>query len=109
MALLKKVGLADRASYHPDKLSGGQKQRVAIARALGGNPPIIVGDEPTAALDTKTALSVMELLRQLASDHGRAVVVVTHDPRLERFADRVVRVEDGRIHSIDHASRGEPS
>ncbi len=81
-------------------VSGGQKQRVAIARALGGSPPIIVGDEPTAALDTKTALSVMELLRELASSHGRAVVVVTHDPRLERFADRVVRVEDGRIHSI---------
>lgn len=107
--LLELVGLGARAHHLPGDLSGGQKQRVAIARALGGNPPIIVGDEPTAALDTKTALSVMELLRELASDHGRAVVVVTHDPRLERFADRVVRVEDGRIHSIDHASRGEPS
>lgn len=99
--LLDLVGLASRAHHLPADLSGGQKQRVAIARALGGNPPIIVGDEPTAALDTKTALSVMELLRELASAHGRAVVVVTHDPRLERFADRVVRVEDGRIHSID--------
>ena len=95
------VGLASRAHHLPADLSGGQKQRVAIARALGGNPPIIVGDEPTAALDTKTALSVMELLRELASTHGRAVVVVTHDPRLERFADRVVRVEDGRIQGID--------
>jgi putative ABC transport system ATP-binding protein len=85
----------------PADLSGGQKQRVAIARALGGDPPIIVGDEPTAALDTKTALGVMELLRELASTQGRAVVVVTHDPRLERFADRVVRVEDGLIQSID--------
>jgi putative ABC transport system ATP-binding protein len=99
--LLDMVGLASRAHHLPADLSGGQKQRVAIARALGGNPPIIVGDEPTAALDTKTALSVMELLRELASEQGRAVVVVTHDPRLERFADRVVRVEDGRIHSID--------
>jgi putative ABC transport system ATP-binding protein len=99
--LLDLVGLAPRAHHLPADLSGGQKQRVAIARALGGNPPIIVGDEPTAALDTKTALSVMELLRELASTHGRAVVVVTHDPRLERFADRVVRVEDGRIASID--------
>jgi putative ABC transport system ATP-binding protein len=98
--LLDLVGLAARAHHLPADLSGGQKQRVAIARALGGNPPIIVGDEPTAALDTKTALSVMELLRALASDHGRAVVVVTHDPRLERFADRVVRVEDGRIQDI---------
>jgi len=99
--LLDLVGLAPRAHHLPSDLSGGQKQRVAIARALGGNPPIIVGDEPTAALDTKTALSVMELLRELASAHGRAVVVVTHDPRLERFADRVVRVEDGRIASTD--------
>jgi putative ABC transport system ATP-binding protein len=95
--LLDLVGLGARAHHLPADLSGGQKQRVAIARALGGNPPILVGDEPTAALDTKTALSVMELLRELASTRGRAVVVVTHDPRLEKFADRVIRVEDGRI------------
>ncbi|MFT3698173.1 MAG: ABC transporter ATP-binding protein [Kofleriaceae bacterium] len=95
--LLELVDLGPRAHHLPADLSGGQKQRVAIARALGGNPPILVGDEPTAALDTKTALSVMSLLRALASDHGRAVVVVTHDPRLEQFADRVIRVEDGRI------------
>ena len=99
MRLLDLVDLGSRAHHVPADLSGGQKQRVAIARALGGNPPILVGDEPTAALDTKTALSVMELLRDLASSHGRAVVVVTHDPRLERFADRVIRVEDGRIES----------
>src|SRR4051812_48902931 len=99
--LLEMVGLAQRIHHLPADLSGGQKQRVAIARALGGNPPIIVGDEPTAALDTKTALSVMELLRELATSQGRAVVVVTHDPRLERFADRVVRVEDGLIQAID--------
>ncbi|MFN0247646.1 MAG: ABC transporter ATP-binding protein [Kofleriaceae bacterium] len=98
--LLEMVGLGSRMHHLPADLSGGQKQRVAIARALGGNPPILVGDEPTAALDTKTALSVMELLRELATSHGRAVVVVTHDPRLERFADRVVRVEDGLIQSI---------
>ena len=95
--LLELVDLGPRAHHLPADLSGGQKQRVAIARALGGNPPILIGDEPTAALDTKTALSVMELLRELASSHGRSVVVVTHDPRLERFADRVIRVEDGRI------------
>ena len=98
--LLDLVELGPRAHHLPADLSGGQKQRVAIARALGGNPPIIIGDEPTAALDTKTALSVMELLRELASSHGRAVVVVTHDPRLERFADRVVRVEDGHITGV---------
>ena len=99
--LLSLVGLSDRAHHLPGDLSGGQKQRVAIARALGGDPPILIGDEPTAALDTKTALSVMDLLRELATNAGRAVVVVTHDPRLERFADRVIRVEDGHIHGID--------
>jgi putative ABC transport system ATP-binding protein len=103
--LLEQVGLGSRAHHLPADLSGGQKQRVAIARALGGNPPILIGDEPTAALDTRTALSVMELLRELASAEHRAVVVVTHDPRLERFADRVVRVEDGRITAITPESR----
>jgi putative ABC transport system ATP-binding protein len=95
--LLAAVGLADRMHYLPCNLSGGQKQRVAIARALGGDPPLILGDEPTAALDSKTALAVMDLLRGLANDGGRGVVVVTHDPRLERYADRVIRVEDGRV------------
>jgi len=106
--LLEQVGLGPRAHHLPADLSGGQKQRVAIARALGGDPTVIVGDEPTAALDTRTALAVMELLRGLASEQGRAVVVVTHDPRLERFADRVVRVEDGRIQSNQHVPRSEP-
>ncbi len=111
--LLELVGLGPRMHHLPADLSGGQKQRVAIARALGGDPPILVGDEPTAALDTKTALSVMELLRELASSERRAVVVVTHDPRLERFADRIVRVEDGVIKAIDPtglrpAPRAEP-
>ncbi|HEX3759135.1 MAG TPA: ABC transporter ATP-binding protein [Kofleriaceae bacterium] len=101
--LLERVDLGARMHHLPADLSGGQKQRVAIARALGGDPPILVGDEPTAALDTRTALSVMELLRELATDQRRAVVVVTHDPRLERFADRTVRVEDGLIQSITTA------
>jgi len=105
--LLEQVGLGARMRHAPADLSGGQKQRVAIARALGGDPPILIGDEPTAALDTRTALSVMELLRELADRQGRAVVVVTHDPRLERFADRVVRVEDGHIQDIV-ASRAAP-
>jgi putative ABC transport system ATP-binding protein len=103
--LLEQVGLGSRMHHLPGDLSGGQKQRVAIARALGGNPPILIGDEPTAALDTKTALAVMELLRELADGAGRAVVVVTHDPRLERFADRVVRVEDGHIQAITSSPR----
>jgi len=95
--LLESVGMESRLHHVPADLSGGQKQRVAIARALGGSPPVILGDEPTAALDSKTALGVMELLQSLAREQGRAVVVVTHDHRLERYADRVVRVEDGRI------------
>lgn len=95
--LLLAVGLGDRLHHRPDELSGGQKQRVAIARALGGGPMVILGDEPTAAVDSKTALGIMELLHGLARNEGRAVVVVTHDPRLERFADRVVAVEDGRV------------
>jgi len=99
--LLAAVGLETRMHHLPANLSGGQKQRVAIARALGGDPQIILGDEPTAALDTKTALGVMDLLRHLATEQNRAVVVVTHDPRLERFADRVARVEDGRVVAVD--------
>ncbi|HEY0711316.1 MAG TPA: ABC transporter ATP-binding protein, partial [Polyangia bacterium] len=95
--LLAAVGLGDRLHHRPDELSGGQKQRVAIARALGGGPPVILGDEPTAALDSKTALGIMDLLQGLARKEGRAVVVVTHDHRLERYADRVIAVEDGRV------------
>jgi putative ABC transport system ATP-binding protein len=106
--LLAAVGLADRTHHLPADLSGGQKQRVAIARALAGGPSIIVGDEPTAALDTKTALSVMELLRKLATEEKRAVVVVTHDPRLEQYADRIVRVEDGHIISDDRREDAPP-
>jgi putative ABC transport system ATP-binding protein len=95
--LLAAVGLESRSDHLPANLSGGQKQRVAIARALGGDPQVIVGDEPTAALDTKTALGVMDLLRELVKERGKSVVIVTHDPRLERYADRVVRVEDGVV------------
>ncbi len=85
---------------------------MAIARALGGGPQVILGDEPTAAVDSKTALGIMELLHGLARNEGRAVVVVTHDQRLERFADRVVAVEDGRVaggHPGAGAGVGAPS
>lgn len=105
--LLAAVGLEERLHHLPSDLSGGQKQRVAIARALGGSPKVILGDEPTAALDSKTALGVMELLRSLATKEHRAVVVVTHDHRLEKYADRIVRVEDGRVFpatSMHHAA-----
>lgn len=97
MELLEQVGLTDKAREFPANLSGGQKQRVAIARALSGDPPIILADEPTAALDSQSGRAVLEILHGLAKQRNRAVVVVTHDPRVLQYADRVVRIEDGRI------------
>ena len=96
-ALLDQVGLATKRDLLPADLSGGQKQRVAIARALASEPTIILADEPTAALDLHSGLSVIGLLRDLARQRGRAVVLVTHDGRILEFADRIVRIEDGRI------------
>lgn len=95
--LLAEVGLAERARSFPADLSGGQKQRVAIARALAGDPPILLADEPTAALDSTSGRTVIELLQRLAREHGRAVVLVTHDPRVLSFGDRIIHLEDGRI------------
>jgi len=95
--LLERVGLAHKFNESPANLSGGQKQRVAIARALAGDPQIILADEPTAALDSHTGRTVMEMMRGLAHEQARAVVVVTHDPRVFEFADRTVRIEDGLI------------
>lgn len=97
--LLDSVGLADKFNTSPANLSGGQKQRVAIARALAGDPAIILADEPTAALDSLTGRSVMEMLKSLAHERERAVVVVTHDPRVVEFGDRAIRIEDGLIKS----------
>lgn len=95
--LLAQVGLEHKLDAYPSDMSGGQKQRVAIARALAGDPPIVLGDEPTAALDSDSGRRVMDLLSQLAHDHNRAVVVVTHDSRMLHYADRIVAIEDGRI------------
>ena len=95
--LLDQVGLATKPSAYPADLSGGEKQRVAIARALAGEPSIILADEPTAALDWNSGLALMRLLQDLAHQHERAVVLVTHDSRIVEFADRIVRIEDGRI------------
>ena len=96
-ALLELVGLGGRLHNFPRQLSGGEKQRVAIARALAGDPPILLADEPTAALDSINGRAVVKLLAQLAHEQGRAVVVVTHDPRVGDLADRIVHIEDGRI------------
>jgi putative ABC transport system ATP-binding protein len=95
--LLEQVGLGEKYASFPADLSGGQKQRVAIARALAGDPEIILADEPTAALDSHTGRSVMEMMSDLAHQRGRAVVIVTHDSRVLNFADRIVRIEDGMI------------
>jgi putative ABC transport system ATP-binding protein len=95
--LLAEVGLVQKARSFPADLSGGQKQRVAIARALAGDPPILLADEPTAALDSTSGRTVIELLQRLAREHGRAVVLVTHDPRILSFGDRIIHLEDGRI------------
>jgi len=95
--LLEQVGLAPKQNALPADLSGGQKQRVAIARALAGDPRIILADEPTAALDSGSGLTVIRLLRDLAHTCGRAVVLVTHDSRIVESADRIVHLEDGRI------------
>ncbi len=95
--LLDQVGLSAKLHAHPADLSGGQKQRVAIARALAGGPAILLADEPTAALDSHSGHSVMQLMQGLARDRGRAVVIVTHDGRMQPYANRVVRMADGRV------------
>jgi len=95
--LLAGVGLGEKVERHPADLSGGEKQRVAIARALAGDPPVVLADEPTAALDSASGKTVMTILSSLAHQRARAVVIVTHDPRVLSYADRVVRIADGRI------------
>jgi putative ABC transport system ATP-binding protein len=94
---LTEVGLEMRMNQRPSELSGGEKQRVAIARALAKNPNLLFADEPTSALDGENGQVVIKLLQRAAKQHGAAVVCVTHDPRLEAYADRVIHLEDGRV------------
>jgi putative ABC transport system ATP-binding protein len=94
---LDRVGLSHKARSYPRELSSGEQQRVAIARAIVGNASIILADEPTAALDSENGRAIMKILNAVARDDSRGVLVVTHDPRLEAFADRIIRIEDGRI------------
>ncbi|MGQ2990839.1 MAG: ABC transporter ATP-binding protein [Brevundimonas sp.] len=96
-AVLETLGMGPHADKLPRMLSGGQQQRVAIARAIVHEPDLVVCDEPTAALDAETGRQVMELLKEAAAGPGRAVLVVTHDNRIYRYADRIVAMEDGRI------------
>jgi putative ABC transport system ATP-binding protein len=95
--LLQLVGLAERRRHKPDQLSGGEQQRVAIARALITQPAIILADEPTGNLDSKTGTSIMQLLRDLCDQLGQTTIIVTHDPRAATYADRVVFIKDGTI------------
>ena len=102
-AALASVGLPDKERNTPAELSGGQQQRVAIARALVHEPKLIICDEPTSALDKDTGHKIMELLRDVARAPGRCVIVVTHDPRIFHFADRMTEMEDGRVQRVHEA------
>jgi putative ABC transport system ATP-binding protein len=95
--LLTDLGLAERLNFLPEKLSGGEKQRVAIARALVNDPALILADEPTANLDSKIGHDIMRLLRKIAKEQGRSVVIVSHDQRIKDIADRVLWLEDGQF------------
>lgn len=95
--VLTKVGLADRVEHRPAELSGGQQQRVALARALVTNPAVVLGDEPTGNLDSHSSEEVVRLLRQATDEWGRTVIIVTHDPRIASYADRIVFLKDGKV------------
>lgn len=100
--ILEQIGMDGQTGKLPRQLSGGQQQRVAIARALIHNPKLIICDEPTAALDAKTGQAVMQILKEISADRSRAVLIVTHDNRIYKFADRILEMSDGRIIG-DHA------
>jgi putative ABC transport system ATP-binding protein len=96
-AMLQMVGLGERVNYYPDQLSGGQKQRVAIARALVSHPKLVLADEPTAALDSKTGRDVVDIMERLTKEQGCTILLVTHDNRILDMADRIIHMEDGRL------------
>jgi putative ABC transport system ATP-binding protein len=95
--LLGRVGLSERAKHQPRQLSGGERQRVAIARALGNHPRLLLADEPTGNLDSKTGTGILDLLRKVCSEDGQTIIMVTHDFRAANYADRVLVMRDGRI------------
>jgi putative ABC transport system ATP-binding protein len=95
---LKEVGLADRERNMPNQLSGGQQQRVALARALVNNPSLILADEPTGALDTRTSVEVMEIFQRLNDERNLTIIIVTHEPDIAQYAKRIIQFRDGKIH-----------
>jgi putative ABC transport system ATP-binding protein len=97
IAMLEAVGLREHINYHPHNLSGGQKQRVAIARALVSHPKMVLADEPTAALDSKSGHDVVDIMQRLAKEQGCTILIVTHDNRILDVADRIIELEDGRL------------
>ncbi len=105
---LKSVGLAERADHLPSMMSGGEQQRVAVARALAIEPALVLADEPTGNLDSRSSQQVMELLRELVDEKGQTVVIVTHDMQVASTADRIVKVRDGKIESDERQSRSQP-
>ena len=105
---MEKVGLGDRLEHMPNEVSGGQKQRIAIARALANRPPIILADEPTGNLDSRSSVEIMELFSGLNRKEGNTVIIVTHEPDIAQFTDRIITFRDGAIISDRKVDRDHP-
>ncbi|HZY94164.1 MAG TPA: ABC transporter ATP-binding protein [Candidatus Bathyarchaeia archaeon] len=103
--LIGEVGLADRGDHLPSQLSGGEQQRVAIARSMANDPPLVLADEPTGNLDTKTGLEIVQLLAKLKKERGKTVIISTHDERIVQMADVIYRLDKGKLVGIDRPTR----